>query len=118
MRSYGTTADDGSLDYDWYPGYTYPSTGENPESGYYNHYAPGNVFGGRFIYGASPIVANQNISWFTAHTLDIGVDFQGWNGLFGSSVDYFDRRREGLFANRNGEVPAVSRYWRTQRERE
>ena len=105
--SYGTTADDGSLAYDWYPGYTYPSTGDNPENGYYNHYAPGNVFGGQFVYGASPIVANQNISWFTAHTLDIGADFQGWNGLFGFTIDYFDRRREGLFANRTGDVPTV-----------
>ncbi|HTJ49290.1 MAG TPA: TonB-dependent receptor [Cyclobacteriaceae bacterium] len=105
--SYGVTADDGSLAYDWYPGYTYPSTGGNADQGYYNQYAPGSTFGGQFAYGATPIVANPNISWFTAHTFDVGADFQGWNGLFGFTVDYFDRRRNGLFANRNGDVPTV-----------
>jgi TonB-linked SusC/RagA family outer membrane protein len=105
--SYGVTADDGSLAYDWYPGYTYPSTSGNAENGYYNQYAPGSMFGGQFVYGATPIVANQNITWFTAHTFDVGMDFQGWNGLFGFTVDYFDRRRDGLFANRNGDIPTV-----------
>ena len=105
--SYGVTADDDSLAYDWYPGYTYPSTSGNAENGYYNQYAPGSMFGGQFVYGATPIVANQNMTWFTAHTFNVGLDFQGWNGLFGVTVDYFDRRREGLFARRNGNVPTV-----------
>jgi len=47
------------------------------------------------------------ITWFTANTFDVGVDFEGWNGLFGFSVDYFDRRREGRFARRSGALPTV-----------
>ena len=105
--SYGVTADDGQLGYDWYPGYIYPATSGNAENGYYNQYAPGSMFGGQFVYGASLIVPNENITWWKAKTFDVGVDFQGWNGLFGFSFDYFDRHREGLFANRSGSVPTV-----------
>jgi TonB-linked SusC/RagA family outer membrane protein len=105
--SYGVTADDGQLQYDWYPGYIYPATSGNAENGYYNQYAPGSMFGGQFVYGVTPVVPNANITWFTAHTFDAGVDFQAWNGLFGVTFDYFDRHRSGLFANRNGDIPTV-----------
>lgn len=105
--SYGVTATDDELHYDWYPGYIYPATGDNAEGGYYNHYAPGYVFGSKFNYGASLIVPNSNISWVQGTTFDAGVDFAAWNGLFGFTVDYFDRRRSGLFANRNGDVPTI-----------
>jgi TonB-linked SusC/RagA family outer membrane protein len=105
--SYGLTSDDGALDYDWYPGYIYPATSGNAENGYYNQYAPGYMFGGEFVNGVSLIVPNEQISWIKAKTFNVGVDFEGWNGLFGFSVDYFDRRQEGLFANRSGDVPTV-----------
>ncbi|WP_224996276.1 TonB-dependent receptor [Cesiribacter sp. SM1] len=105
--SYGVMADDGALNYDWYPGYLYPATSGNAENGYYNQYAPGYMFGGEFVNGVSLIVPNERITWWTAHTFNIGADFEGWNGLFGFAIDYFDRRREGLFANRTGEVPTV-----------
>jgi TonB-linked SusC/RagA family outer membrane protein len=105
--SYGVTADDGSLNYEWYPGYIYPATSGNAENGYYNQYAPGYVFGGQFVNGVSLIVPNPDITWWTAHTIDIGADFQGWNGLFGFAFDYFQRKRDGLFSRRTGEVPTV-----------
>jgi TonB-linked SusC/RagA family outer membrane protein len=105
--SYGVTADDDALKYDWYPGYLYPATSGNAENGYYNQYAPGYIFGGEFVNGVSLIVPNEKITWWEARTFDVGIDFEGWNGLFGFTLDYFDRRRDGLFANRNGEVPTV-----------
>ncbi len=105
--SYGVTADDDALKYDWYPGYQYPATSGNSENGYYNQYAPGYMFGGEFVNGVALIVPNEKITWWEARTFDVGVDFEGWNGLFGFSLDYFDRRREGLFANRSGDVPTV-----------
>jgi TonB-linked SusC/RagA family outer membrane protein len=105
--SYGVTADDDALKYDWYPGYLYPATSGNAENGYYNQYAPGYMFGGEFVNGVSLIVPNEKITWWEARTFDVGVDFEGWNGLFGFSLDYFDRRRDGLFANRTGDVPTV-----------
>lgn len=106
--SYGVLGDDGDLQYDWATGYTYPATGDNASGGYYNHYAPGYVFDGSFVFGVSTLaLPNELITWFTANTLDVGVDFEGWNGLFGFSVDYFDRRREGRFARRTGALPTV-----------
>lgn len=105
--SYGVLADEAGMEYDWATGYRYPATGENAAQGYYNHYAPGYMFGGEFVYGVTPIVPNEDLTWWTAHMLDIGVDFEGWNGLFGFSVDYFDRRREGLYERRAGTIPTV-----------
>lgn len=106
--SYGVLGDDGDLQYDWASGYTYPATGSNATAGYYNHYAPGYMFDGEFVFGVSTLaLPNEMITWFTANTLDIGMDFQGWGGLLGFSVDYFDRRREGRFARRSGDLPTV-----------
>ncbi|UII21402.1 SusC/RagA family TonB-linked outer membrane protein [Fulvivirga ligni] len=105
--SYGTTANDATLQYEWYAGYQYPASGGNAENGYYNQYAPGYVIGGEFVNGVDRNVPNENLTWWEAHMFNFGVDFEGWNGLFGFSVDYFDRRRTGLFARRQGEVPTV-----------
>jgi len=106
--SYGVLGDDGALQYDWATGYTYPATSGNAANGYYNQYAPGYIFGNEFVYGVSTLaLPNELITWFTAHTLDIGVDFEGWDGLFGFSFDYFDRRRKGRFARRSGDLPTV-----------
>src|SRR5690606_33809229 len=87
--SYGVLGDDGALEYDWATGYTYPATSGNASQGYYNQYAPGYMFGNQFVYGVSTLaLPNLMITWFTAHTLSLGVDFEGWNGLLGFSVDY------------------------------
>jgi TonB-linked SusC/RagA family outer membrane protein len=106
--SYGVLGDDGDLQYDWTTGFTYPATNTNAASGYYNQYAPGYILNSEFIYAATPTaLPNENITWYTAHTFDIGVDFEAWNGLFGFSFDYFDRRREGRFARNTGGLPTV-----------
>lgn len=106
--SYGEMGDDSEANYDWVAGYTYPSTSENAENGYYNKYAPGYVLGGSFIYGATPMaIPNEAISWYKAQTFNIGVDFRGWNGLFGFSLDYFSRKMTGLYERRNSDFPTV-----------
>jgi TonB-linked SusC/RagA family outer membrane protein len=98
--SYGVLADDDGIEYDWATGYRYPATSGNAENGYYNQYAPGYMFGGEFVYGVNPISTNP-------YTYDIGVDFEGWNGLFGVSFDYFQRKRVDLFERRTGDIPSV-----------
>jgi hypothetical protein len=96
------------LQYDWATGYVYPETGGNAEMGYYNQYAPGYVLGDQFVYGVATLaLPNEAITWFTARTFDIGVDFEAWRGLFGFAFDYFDRRREGRFARNTGGLPTV-----------
>ncbi|MDR0507896.1 MAG: TonB-dependent receptor [Dysgonamonadaceae bacterium] len=106
--SYGVLGDDSEITYQWIAGYTYPATGDNKGAGYYNHYAPGYIFGGKFINGVAALsLPNVNVSWFTSNILNLGANFEGWNGLFGFAFDYFDRRREGRFARRSGDLPTV-----------
>lgn len=106
--SWGIVGNDGSLNYEWLTDYTYPATGSNAENGYYNNYAPGYVFEGQY-YNAFSIgaIANKSITWEESRTYNIGVDFDGWNGLFGFSIDYFDRKNTGLFARLNKSMPAI-----------
>lgn len=106
--SYGEMGDDTGAEYDWVMGYTYPSTNSNGENGYYNQYAPGYIFGGNVIMGVDPkAIPNIGISWFTARTFNVGVDFEAWNGLLGISFDYFDRHMSGLYARPEGDFQTV-----------
>lgn len=106
--SYGKMGDDSGAGYDWVAGFTYPSTSGNADNGYYNQYAPGYILGGKFIYAATPkAIPNEAISWYTSTSFDIGVDFSAWNGLFGFSLDYFDRRTTGLYEYRTSTFPTV-----------
>lgn len=108
--SYGVLGDDlaDSWNYEWIPGYIYPATNDNAKEGYFNQYAPGYIFGNQFITTMTPkALPNELITWYEAKTFNIGVDFEGWNGLFGFSFDYFDRRRSGLFARNTSEFPTV-----------
>jgi TonB-linked SusC/RagA family outer membrane protein len=106
--SYGEMGDDSGAGYDWVSGYTYPSTGDNAENGYYSGYAPGAIIDGKFVYAATPMaIPNQLISWYKAKTFDVGVDFNAWNGLFGFSLDYFSREMSGLYEYRTSVFPTV-----------
>lgn len=106
--SYGVLGDDGFLDYDWATGYAYPATNSNAANGYYNQYAPGYIFDGKFVSAYSPLaLPNLNSTWSQSKMLDIGVDFEAWGGLFGFTFDYFERKRTGLFARNTGELPTV-----------
>lgn len=100
--SYGVTGDDGAAAYQWVAGYDYPSPTDA------RNFTGGYVFGGNFIASASNKgITNPAITWFTARSFDVGLDFLGWNGLLGFSFDYFIRKREGLLAQRTGGIPTV-----------
>jgi TonB-linked SusC/RagA family outer membrane protein len=91
--SYGLTGDDGSQAYQFLSGYTYPASGSATGQ------PPGSVFDGVFVNGVqSRGITNPNLTWFTAKTLDVGVDLEMWNGKLGITFDYFVRNREGLLA--------------------
>jgi TonB-linked SusC/RagA family outer membrane protein len=106
--SYGVLGDDSGATYQWVAGYTYPEKNSNMNSGYYNQHVPGYLFDGKFINGVATLaIPNIDITWFTSNMLNIGANFEGWNGLFGFTLDYFDRRREGRFARRTGDLPTV-----------
>ncbi len=100
--SYGKMGDDGALDYQYLSGYDYPNT----SGAYRKNYPTGYVFNGAYInslgFRAAP---NPNITWYTVKTFDIGLDADLWNGKLGITVDYFNRERDGLLANRLISIP-------------
>lgn len=100
--SYGLTGDDGASTYQWIAGYNYPAETSS------RNFTGGYVFDGNFIASsASTGISNPNITWYTSETFDVGIDFEGWDGLLGFTVDYFNRRRKGLLAQRSGGIPTV-----------
>ena len=100
--SYGKTGDDSASNYQFISGYNYPTGSDS------RNFTGGYVFDGNFVASAdNKGIPNPNITWFTSKTLDLGVDFIGWNGLFGITADYFSRKREGLLAVRSGGIPTV-----------
>lgn len=108
--SYGLLGDDlaGDWDFGWIAGYNYPATSGNAENGYYNQYAPGYIFGDQFVTGVTrKAIANRMLTWYQARTFNIGLDMDMWNGKFGFTLDYFDRRRSGLFQRRTGDFPTI-----------
>ncbi len=106
--SYGEMGDDSGAGYEWLTGYKYPDEGPSADRGYYNGYAPGYVIDGAFIYAAKPLaIPNEEISWFKAKTFNVGIDIDVWNGLIGASVDYFNRKKTGLYERSIAEFPTV-----------
>ena len=95
-------SDDNASSYQFVSGYNYPSSTDN------RNFTGGYVFDGSFNASAdNKGIPNPNITWYTAKTFDVGADFEGWNGLFGATLDYFSRNRQGLLATRNGGIPTV-----------
>ncbi len=106
--SYGEMGDDSGAGYDWIAGYTYPATSSNSEKGYYAQWAPGYLIGGEFVTAANPkALPNTAISWFTAKTFNVGVDFEAWNGMLGLSVEYYSRKMTGLYEYATSVFPTV-----------
>lgn len=100
--SYGVLGDDGSLYFQFLNGYNYPANGN------YNQLPGGAVFGSSYINAVqSTGIPNPKVTWTTAHTLNIGLDLDAWNGLLGFSGDFFVRNRKGLLAASVLTVPEV-----------
>lgn len=92
--SYGIMGDDGALAYQFLNGYEYPSGRA--------------FFDGKLINGVVDLgIPNRNITWYTAHTMNIGFDAQAWKGLLGLTFDFFQRKRYGLLATRNATLPGT-----------
>ena len=92
--SYGKLGDDSATGFQYISGYNYPSGGY--------------ISGGNYVNGVSSRgVVNPNLTWYTAKTLNMGLDVGLWNGLLGGSFDYFVRNREGLLATRTTTLPGT-----------
>lgn len=87
--SYGKIGDEGDFAaFQYLSGYTYPS----------GNYILGS---GGVSNGASDKgLPNQNLTWYESTTANIGFELNILRGLFSAEFDYFERKRDGLLANR------------------
>jgi TonB-linked SusC/RagA family outer membrane protein len=99
--SYGVMGDDRASLFQFVSGYQYPTTmAPAYEDGYY-------VFNDTPTSGTKTTgTANRMITWFTAKTLNVGLDFELWRGLLGGVFEVFQRNRSGLISTRNISIPA------------
>jgi TonB-linked SusC/RagA family outer membrane protein len=78
---------------------------------YYSAYTASSGNGYVFTDGAltvgmvAPGVVNDQLSWVTSHTSNIGIDFELWNGKLGGSAEVFQRKQTGLLASLIQSVP-------------
>jgi hypothetical protein len=52
-------------------------------------------------------LANKAITWATRTIANIGVEAEAWDGLLGFTFDVFQRKSEGMMANRAGSLPGI-----------
>ncbi len=52
-----------------------------------------------------PGVINDNLTWGTSRTQNVGLDIDAWKGKIGASFDVFQKNRDGLLGNRVQSVP-------------
>jgi TonB-linked SusC/RagA family outer membrane protein len=102
--SYGKLGDDAASTFQFLTGYTYPAPNDRNGNGDLLYY----VFNGNALsILSSPGIANPNITWFTSSTSNIGLDGDLWKGKLGFSIDFFQRKRKGLLANRLLSLPGT-----------
>ncbi|MEN8118132.1 MAG: TonB-dependent receptor [Bacteroidota bacterium] len=68
----------------------------------------GTVIGGNYLSGISSTgLANPNITWETATSWNIGVDFGLFNNKISGEFEYFSKRTEDILRPNSGIVPST-----------
>lgn len=92
--SWGIMGDDGAAAFQFVDGYNYPSGVS--------------IFDDQAVRGlVSRGIPNPQITWFTATTKNVGFDLEFKNGLINMQLDFFQRDRSGLLANRLLTIPGT-----------
>ena len=100
--SYGEMGDDNAAAFQYVAGYNYPTVNPNDNSVW------GYIFNGQFVNGAETRgLVNENITWTTSTTKNIGLDFALLNNKLEGSIDVFRRDRTGLPAQRSVVIPGT-----------
>lgn len=100
--SYGIIGDENASSYQFLTGYNYPFGGNAMLL------PSGSYFGNTFVNAVqSRGIANPAFTWATSKTLDIGADFEGWNGKLSVTFDYFRRTRTNLPSTQLSVLPDV-----------
>ena len=101
--SYGTLGYDGGTAFQYLSGYNYPTVdpADNKTTGY--------MFNGQFVAGtATRGLVNEDLTWYTSHTKNIGLDFTAFKGKLEGSIDVFRRDQSGLPARRQVVIPGTA----------
>jgi TonB-linked SusC/RagA family outer membrane protein len=66
----------------------------------------------QWLYNGTPMIGvttnpyeNPDLTWYIAQTLNIGADFDLWNGMIYGSFDVFQRVQDGLYRRPDALVP-------------
>lgn len=96
--SYGKLGDDGGAS-------TYPPNvvGYKIEKDKYGWFYNGSLMTGL----AATDIPNPNLTWYTAKTVNVGLDFDLWNQKLGGTFEVFQRKREGLLARSSTVLPGT-----------
>ncbi|SDK26819.1 TonB-linked outer membrane protein, SusC/RagA family [Pedobacter sp. ok626] len=101
--SYGQTGNASNVDYQFLTAYDYPGTGSSVTGK-----GQGYVFDGTYVKDIGfREIPNTAATWETIHTINIGLDADFWKGLFGFSVDVFQRQRKGILAAPTSAYPSL-----------
>lgn len=101
--SYGQTGYAGNIDYQFLTAYDYPGSG-----GSVTGKPQGYVFDGTYVKDIGfRDIPNEAATWEKIRTVNLGLDADLWNGLFGVSVDVFQRQRDGMLASPTSTYPAL-----------
>lgn len=101
--SYGKSGRDAGDAFQYVSAYTQNYT--MPDG--WNKIPLGYVFDGskQVIGMLAPGVVTDNLTWITSKIANIGLDFDLWNGKLNGSIELFQRKNEGLLADRVQSVP-------------
>jgi len=97
--SWGRMGDDASAG-------TYPATvvGYNIDANNFGWFYENGVL----MTGVTPTsIPNPNLTWYTADTYNIGLDWNLWKSKFAGTVEFFQRRRSGLLATSSVVLPGT-----------
>ena len=93
--SYGQMGADAGSAYQYVPGYTLGQIQQGAV-----------LSSGVLTLGMIPPgIINNNLSWITSKTANIGFDLDLWKGKLGITADIFQKTRDGLLATRATAVP-------------
>lgn len=96
--SYGEMGDDGGAS-------NYPQTAvayeiKKNEIGYF--------YNGKYMSGVSATaIPNPALTWYTAKTYNLGIDFDLWNQKLSGTIEVFKRKRDGLLATSSAIIPGT-----------
>ena len=96
--SYGEMGDDSGAN-------TYPQT----QIAYnINKDQIGFFYNGKFMAGVSATsIPNPKLTWYTAKTYNLGLDFDLWSQKLTGTLELFKRKREGLLATSSAVIPGT-----------